>query len=155
MKGFKKRRYKSISEFIDDLKFILGNRKKIKSIHKGDIIDDDFRERLMMAITSVNGCRYCSFYHSKKALKSGISSEELSSLLDGTLEDSPDEEKIALLYAQNWAHNDGEADQDFKEKLVETYGNKKSEAINLAIRSIQFGNLLGNTFDYLLYRIKF
>ncbi len=88
-------------------------------------------------------------------MKSGIPSEELGSLLDGALEDSPDEEKIALHYAQHWTGNDSEADRNFKEKLVETYGKKKSEPIDFTIRSIEFGNLLVSTFDYFLYKITF
>lgn len=155
MDEFRKRKYESITEFIDDIKFLLKNHKKIKSVQNGKMISDDFRERLMMAVTAVNGCRYCSFFHSRLALKSGISSEELDFLLDGTLKDSPDNQKLALFYAQHWTENGGEADKDFEEKLVKMYGNRKAMAIKLALRSIYFGNLLGNTFDYILYKITF
>ena len=41
------------------------------------------------------------------------------------------------------------------QKLEETYGPEKSDAIHLMLRMIRLGNLLGNTFDYLLYRVSF
>ena len=34
----------------------------------------------MLAVTSVEGCRYCSYFHSKLALKGGISQEEKSKI---------------------------------------------------------------------------
>jgi len=155
MGKFSKRTYNSISEFINDIKFILKNRSKIKALDNGQLINKEFQERLMLAVTAVNGCRYCSYYHTKIALEVGISSQELAQLLDGSLMNSPEEEKIALLYAQHWAEQSGYPEQDFIKKLAKTYEKKQVDAINLAIRTINFGNLMGNTFDYFLYKISF
>ena len=155
MKKFKKRIYKNIAEFFNDLKYMSKNLKKIKLIQQGEIINDNFRQRLMMVVTVVNDCRYCTYYHSRMALESGITSDELDSLLSGTVENSPVEEKIALLYAQHWADNNGNPDTDFNNKLIETYGREKAEIINITLRIIRFGNLAGNTLDFFLYKITF
>mgnify|MGYP006279585137 CR=1 FL=1 len=155
MKKFNKRTYNNISEFIDDIKFFIKNRDKIKKLHKEQLLNKDFQERLMVAVTGVNDCRYCTYYHTRLALETGITSEEIDNLLEGTFEDSPDNEKIALLYAQHWADQNGSPDMDYKEELIECYGLEKSQLINLTIRTINFGNLMGNTLDYFLYKLTF
>ncbi len=155
MEKFKKRIFKSIGEFFEELKFIIKNRDQIKKLETGEIIDSEFRQRLMMAVTEVNGCRYCSYYHSKLALKAGISQEELDSLLAGELKDCPEEELLALVYAQHWTEKRGQPDQEMTDKIKNQYGEQKSEIIKLAVRMINFGNLSGNSFDYLLYKLSF
>src|SRR6056297_1801030 len=98
MEKFKKRTYRSWSEFINDIKFLFKNRKTIKGINNGKLINKTFQERLMLAVTGVNNCRYCTYYHSRLALESGISSDELGEILEGTVEKAPENEQLALLY---------------------------------------------------------
>jgi AhpD family alkylhydroperoxidase len=155
MKKFTKRTFTSFSEFIREFKFILKNRARIGQLEKGKLISNQFRQRIMMAVTEVNGCRYCSYYHSKLALKAGISNEELDSLLTGKIKNCPEEEKIALIYAQHWAEKQGKPEPEWEQKLKSEYEAEKAEIINLAIRMINFGNLSGNTFDYLLFKFSF
>mgnify|MGYP000400188551 CR=1 FL=1 len=155
MENFKKRTFTGFGEFFEELKFIIKNRDQIKKLVAGDIIDAEFRQRLMIAVTEVNGCRYCSYYHSKLALKAGISQEELDSLLAGELNDCPEEEVLALVYAQHWTEKRGQPAQEIIDKIKNKYGTDKFETIKLAIRMINFGNLSGNSFDYLLYKLSF
>ena len=109
----------------------------------------------MLAVTSVEGCRYCSYFHSKLALKGGITQGEIGKLLSGEVQDCPEEEHMAILYAQHWAESNACPDPEAVEKLEEIYGSERAEAIHLMLRMIRLGNLLGNTWDYLLYRISF
>ncbi len=155
MEKFNKRTYSSFREVIGDIKFLIKNHGQIKDLNRGKLISKKMQERLMLAVTAVNGCRYCTYYHTKLALESGVTNQELDTLLNGSVESSPSEEKLALLYAQHWADQAGKPDQEFKEKINKTYGPQKAEVINLAIRTINFGNLMGNTFDYLLYKLSF
>ena len=155
MEKFKKRTFSGLKEFIEELKFIIKNRKQIKRLEEGELIEAKLRQRLMIAVTKVNGCRYCSYYHSKLALKAGISQEELDSLLAGELNDCPEEEVLALVYAQHWTEKRGQPAQEMIDKIKNKYGTDKFETINLAIRMINFGNLSGNSFDYLLYKLSF
>ncbi|SIR48026.1 carboxymuconolactone decarboxylase family protein [Halanaerobium kushneri] len=155
MEKFKKRKFNSFGEFIKELKFIIKNRDQIKKLDSGELLDAEFRQRLMMAVTEVNGCRYCSYYHSKLALKAGISQAELNSLLAGELEDCPKEETLALFYAQHWTEKKGQPEEEMMDKVKAEYGREKFETINLAVRMINFGNLSGNSFDYFLYKLSF
>ena len=40
-------------------------------------------------------------------------------------------------------------------QLLESYGKEKAQAIHLLLRMIRVGNLLGNSGDYLLFRLTF
>jgi hypothetical protein len=71
------------------------------------------------------------------------------------LEESPKEERLALLYAQHWAETGGHVDPVARERILEVYDQEAVEAIELALRTIQMGNLVGNTMDYALYRLSF
>lgn len=122
---------------------------------KSGIISHGFRERLMLAVTAVNGCKYCSYAHTKQALKTGMSQEEVELLLSGSITNCPEDEHIALIYAQYWAESNARPDSDAIDKLKEVYGEEKTQAIELILRMIRMGNLSGNTWDYFLYRISF
>jgi AhpD family alkylhydroperoxidase len=152
---FKKRTYKSLKDLIKDLCLPIKNRKRLREVRDKGLLSPAFQERLMLAVTSVEGCRYCSYFHSKLALKGGVSQEEIGKLLSGDFKDCPEEEALAVLYAQHWAESNACPDQEAVERLKETYGSEKAEAIHLMLRMIRLGNLLGNTWDYLLYRISF
>lgn len=109
----------------------------------------------MMAVTAVNQCRYCNYYHVKESLTAGLPEEEIRKLQDGIVDDAPAEELPALLYAQHWAETDANPDPDARQKLVEVYGPERAEAIETVLRMIRMGNLWGNTADYLLYKLSF
>jgi AhpD family alkylhydroperoxidase len=155
VKRFNRRTYPSVLAFITDLKAIMAQRDQMGPLMRGELIDAAFRERLMLAVTAVNGCSYCSYAHARQALAQGIDSSELEGLLDGVVENSPREEVPALLYAQHWAETGGKIDPAARERIIETYDEGTVSAIELALRTIQMGNLLGNTMDYLLYRLSF
>lgn len=109
----------------------------------------------MLAVTAVDGCRYCSYFHAKQALKNGITATEISQLLSGDVDNCPVDEAVAIIYAQHWAESDAHPDPEAVRKLQQTYGVEKTEAIHLILQMIRLGNLLGNSWDYLLYRISF
>jgi AhpD family alkylhydroperoxidase len=112
-----------------------------------------FRERLMMVVTEVNGCRYCSSFHSAQSLKAGVSNDELRALLAGQIPaDSPEEEIPALAYARHWAESNARPDPEAVRLLEETYCGEKADMIHIILRMIRAGNLMGNTWDYFLAR---
>ena len=155
MKNFERRTYHSLSELLADFRAIFSQRKQIRSLMRGDRVAPSFRERLMLVVTAVNRCRYCSYAHARNALSTGISESEIKALASGMFADSPPEEVPALLYAQHWAERNGEPEAPVREQVVERYGEQVVGRIELALRLIRAGNLSGNTFDYFLYRVSF
>ena len=69
--------------------------------------------------------------------------------------DTPKDEIPALLFAQYWAEADAKPNPEIQQKFADTYGTRKSEAIAVILRMIRVGNLSGNLWDYILYRVSF
>lgn len=149
---FQKRIY-SPKLFFTDLKVLLQNRRAVKQAMSVTILERDLVEKIMLAVTSVNRCRYCSAFHSKLARKQGICVDEIDRILVGDLSASREDEHAALFFAEQWALAGGEPDQCEREKLVHAYGEEKALAITLACHMIRMGNLSGNTLDFIIYNL--
>jgi AhpD family alkylhydroperoxidase len=113
-----------------------------------------FAEKIMLAVTQVNGCRYCSYAHTRMALQAGVSEPELRDLLRGEFSHIPEHELIAVLFAQHYAEQGDRYEAAAWQRLQETYGREAACDILTHIRVITFANLYGNTFDALLERLK-
>ncbi len=151
---FTRRHYRHARSFFNDFRHIFRQRAFIRKTMR-ELIPYDFRERLMMVVTEVNGCRYCRDFHLKESLKSGVSEDELAELLEGRIpKDTPPEEYLALAYAQNWAENNATPDPEIWENLVSNYGQEKAEAIQLVLQMIWMGNLSGNLADFIIYNLS-
>jgi AhpD family alkylhydroperoxidase len=156
LKPFARRIYHSPAELAQDMWVLFKGRAILNRVRQDDLISVAFQERLMLVVTEVNGCRYCSYHHAKQALKAGISPEELDQLLSGHFsEDCPADELKALLYAQHWAEQNAQPEPQLAAQLAKEYGQDKAAAINLLLRMIRVGNLLGNTGDYIIYQFSF
>ena len=141
-------------ELICDLRAVAVRWQLILPVMRGRLIDPAFRERLMLAVTAVNTCRYCSYIHTRQALVEGVTPEELASLAQGELA-GPQHELPALLYAQHWAESQGKPDPAAYARIVAQYGQELTAGIELTLRLIRLGNLTGNTFDWLLSHLTF
>jgi uncharacterized protein len=150
--GFHKRTYASLGDALADVRYIMQNRVSMRAALF--LLDEAFRERLMLAVTQVNACRYCAEFHARHALKTGLSSDEVQQLLAGDVGPCPPEQLTAILYARHWAETAGQPDPAVCQTLVETYGVARSAAIEMVLRMINAGNLCGNTFDFVLFRLS-
>lgn len=152
---FRKRHYHSVRQLWSDVNYLLSRRTLIKQAMGKEMISVAFRERLMNVVTEVNDCRYCRSFHHQQALASGIDPQELRALRDGMVpEQAPEDEIPALLYARHWAEADGVVDEEDRQVLLARYREPMVEALHVILMMIRTGNLLGNTFDYWLYRIS-
>jgi AhpD family alkylhydroperoxidase len=156
VRAFRRRTYSGPVDFLRDVRFLVGSRSLVKATLRSGAISFGFRERLMMVVTEVNGCRYCSWYHSALSIKAGLSEDELRVLLAGQIPDgAPAEEIPALAYARHWAQTNAKPDPQAARALADTYSNERAAMINVILRMIRAGNLMGNTLDWLLYRVSF
>ncbi|MBN2205580.1 MAG: carboxymuconolactone decarboxylase family protein [Thermoleophilia bacterium] len=136
------------------MRVIWRERRGARALMRDEVIDAQFRERLMLAVTEVNGCRYCSYAHARAALKAGLTEEDIAAVARGEAAGSPPDQAVALVYARHWAEADAKPDPEARQRVLETYGETKTGAIELTLRMIRIGNLMGNTSDYLLYRVS-
>ena len=62
------------------------------------------QEQVMLAVTSVNDCRYCDWVHTGLALEEGVNIEELAGLLNHDAPQPLDRMPLGHLIAHNRAH---------------------------------------------------
>ena len=117
------------------------------------LVSKNFRSNIMLAVTEVNGCVYCSYFHSKIALESGTTPEEMEGLLSGELSKAKKEEYKALLFAQHYADVNGEYDKSTYQELERVYGGKLAKGILANIRLIMMGNAYGIAANCLKLRL--
>ena len=132
----------------------IDSKKHFDRAAKEKLVSPHLQERLMLAVTEVNGCPICSYTHAKWALESGMKKEEVDNLLSGDLKDTPEDELSAVLFAQHYADTRGEADKNTWDLLIEEYGEVKATGILAAIKMIMAGNALGIAYSSFTDRLK-
>lgn len=138
-----------------DIGFLLLNSPKIIEVIRDKKITRVFIEKIMTVTTAVNGCVYCTWFHAKQAIESGISEEEVRNMLNLQFQaDATEFETMALLYAQHFAETNRNPDPAMTKNLFDYYGEKTANQITLFIRMIFFGNLYGNTWEAVLSRFR-
>lgn len=118
------------------------------------VLDTDFVERIMLAVTEVNGCAICSYAHTKMALEAGMSNEEIQKMLSGVITDVPDNQVQGIMFAQHYADSRGNPSKEAWDRIIKIYHQEKSLGILGAIRIIMMGNALGIPWSSFLGRIK-
>ena len=141
--------------FFKDVGFLIRKLPRIIKVLRKKQISKDFIEKIMVVVTAINGCTYCTWFHAKQAASSGISEEEVKNMLNLQFKaDASDFEVSALLYAQHYAETNRKPDDEMTAQFLDYYGEKTAEDIVLFIRMIYFGNLFGNTCDAVISRFK-
>lgn len=117
-------------------------------------IDQQLVERIMLAVTEVNGCEICSYAHTKMALEAGLSDLEIQHMLAGISDDIPAEDIQAIMFAQHYADSRGDPSRKSWERVIETYGLLKAKGILGATRIIMMGNVYGIPWSSFFGRLK-
>ncbi len=121
---------------------------------KARSLSGSFRERIMLAVTEVNGCALCSYAHARMALEEGIPEEEINALLSASSEHVPLEERKAVFYAQHYADTLGKPDSAAYQTILDEYGPQKTRVIIASIRTIMYGNVCGLPASAFLSRLR-
>lgn len=125
----------------------------LKTSKKLKIMNKKFKERIMLAVTEVNGCAMCSYVHTKIALSSGMPRENIQALLQGDTSCVPVDEAVGVLFGQHFASSFENPDGEAVERLVSEYGYQKAELIVAACDMITMTNGMGTSMDYLGQRL--
>jgi AhpD family alkylhydroperoxidase len=111
--------------------------------NKAHTLDLGFVERIMLAVTEVNGCAVCSYAHTQMALNQGMSNEEIFSMLSGDKKYIKPEESKAIFFAQHYAESGGLPEKQSFNAIELEYGKKKAAIILASIQLITAGNAYG------------
>jgi AhpD family alkylhydroperoxidase len=153
MSAFDKRTY-DVQSFREAILDVFDHIDDLRGAARGGLIDKAFSERIMLAVTQVNGCRYCSYAHARMALRAGLAEDEIRDMLAGEFTSVPEGQLTALAFAQHYAESGGVPDPEARRRVIDEYGSDGTRHIEAYIRMITVGNLLGNTFDALLARFR-
>jgi AhpD family alkylhydroperoxidase len=133
---------------------LLAHAPELLSALLGRRLNRSFAEKIMLAVTQVNDCRYCAHVHIHTARRAGVGKLEVESLLSGRSEDFPEEEEVALDFARHYARTGGQPGPEAWRALRGYYGAPVARDILSYIRLIYFANLSGNAVDAFLSRLK-
>ncbi len=115
--SFNKRTF-TLPHFARAVRDIFSHLDELRGAARGGRIDHAFAEKIMLAVTQVNGCRWCSYGHSKAALAAGVSPAELQALLQqADLSGFPEREAVALTFAQHYAESADQPDPAAVQRL--------------------------------------
>ena len=111
------------------------------------------REKLFLAVSSINDCRYCKWGHTHWAMAQGVPLEEVNQILGHQAESlvaKNPAEAAAILFAQHYAEQLDQFDPESMENLRKYYSDAEVAEILAYVRFITLTNLTGNTVDAFL-----
>ena len=104
------------------------------------------REKIMLGVTSINDCGYCSWGHTHWALAHGVTLEEVNQILGLQTESmaakSP-ADAAAILFAQHYAEHRDQFDPEAIENLRKYHDDAQVAEILAYVRTITLGSLPG------------
>ena len=117
--------------------------------------DPAFREEIMVAIATLNACKYCNYAHHDFALQAGVSKEDLAQL-EGISPESFDEKKfLAITYARELANrNFSGVTPELVKQLKENYSVQERGDIQTTARIIMLFSMICNTSDAFVSRLR-
>lgn len=148
-----RKRFHTPRTFFHDLWNILVSMPGFLDTLRSGRVSRSFAEKIMIAVTRVNSCRYCAYFHVRMALREGVSPDEIAKLLALEVGGLPEDEAVALAFAQHWAETAGHPNPGAEHRFCEYYGPQVSADIYNWMRMISFGNLAGNNVDAFLSRL--
>jgi len=149
----KRKKYNAFEGFINLFK-AFRTMKYLKKAEKNGILDKPFQERLMLAVTEVNGCAMCSYAHTQMALEAGLDSESIKNLLSGTFDGIPESQLPSVLFAQHYAETRGKPTKATWEQIVKDYSLPTALGILGAVRMIMVGNTYGVPLGSFIHRFS-
>ncbi len=149
-----KARIFTVPQFYHVIRLAMRSMPVMRKAEKSGLISKEFITRIMLVVTEVNGCAVCNYYHAKHALESGMSEEEITSMVNLEEGAAAEEEAVALLFAQHYADTFGNYEAEVWDRVLSRYGEGTAAAILAAIRVIMFGNINGIAFIALMNRLK-
>ena len=111
------------------------------------------REKIMLEVTAINGCRYCEWGHTHLAVAHGVPLEEINQIFGyqhESLRAKDMAEAAAILFAQHYAESLDQIDPGSLANLRTYYSDAQVGEIIAYVRAITLGNLTGNTLDSFL-----
>ena len=144
----------SPGEALRDLVGVLQRAKPLTDVYARGRLDDALRERVMVAVSRVNACRGCTFVHTRWALRSGVTSDELDAIGLADLGRLDRRSRAAVVYATALAEARFRTfpPPDVTAAVAAELTPAEIEAVVAVARSMALANLTASTAEALLGR---
>jgi AhpD family alkylhydroperoxidase len=139
------RHFRSLKDFFTAAGKLASGTKFLRKAGNDDKLSAALAEKIMLAVTSVNECAYCSYLHTQTALRAGVDGGEIREILSGVFDNGTAEETTLLLYARHWADTRGNPSAEAGKKLLDLVGPGKAGQVEAYLRIIYMGNMCSNT----------
>ena len=144
----------SVLELYRSFVFVPSVIAKVMGNRKSKLVDDRFKERLLLTATGVNGSAACASLHTKISLKKGMSKEEIDSFLNGGTDFIKPEEANAIIFTKHFTDSRGYPQKNSYNEIVKEYGAPKARVILAICQGILAGNIFGIPFSAFLARLQ-
>lgn len=152
--AFRKRTY-TAKQFARDGAALAGNAPTLAQVYLLRGLAPRLRERVWLAVSGVNHCRYCLFVHGAWARRNGVGDREVDALEHGRPDPDAQGDEAAVTYMQAWAERDFRgAPTEVTAWFEDVYSQPVREKLVAVARMANFANRTGNTFDALLARVQ-
>ena len=145
----------TMKEHIGIMKHAAKSLGLLMYVKKHKLFNKQFKERIMLAVTEVNGCELCSYVHTKISLSSGMNSNEIKEILNGIKDDVPEDELVAVLFAEYYATSHEKPEKEMVNRLINEYGREKAKIICAILGMITLTNSMGISLGLFKDRLMF
>ena len=148
------KRHFTFKGFILLTRTILSNLRSIFNTLKSKRISRKFKEKILLTITAVNKCRYCTMVQTRISQKMGLSRDDIKKIFSFSFNELEEDEINAIIFAQHYAENNQKPSKKAVKDLLSSYDIEKVRDILNYIILITYGNLMGNTIESFESRLK-
>jgi len=148
------KRFFTIKESYRILFDAMRTMKYMSRAKRKEELSTELIEKVMLTVTEINGCEVCSVFHNRVAEKEGIKEEDIQMLFVANVEEIPQDEAPAILFARGYATSSGKPSENSWKSLIQSYGESKAKGILGTVRTIMMGNSFGIAWGALTNRIK-
>ena len=150
------RLFASPSEAARDLTAVAWRARPLAAVYAGGRLDEALRERVMVAVSRVNACRGCTFVHTRWALRTGVTDDELDAIGLNDLSSLDQRSRAAVVYATALAESRFRSSPppDVVAAAAAELTPAEIEAVEAVARMMALANLTASTAEALLGRLR-
>lgn len=152
--GFRKRTISTV-QFVSSLSALAPQWSNVYRIWMKRDMDPALREELMLTVSELNQCKYCTWAHHEWANLEGVSDAELASLENLNAQEFDRRKWLAISYVRALVSaNFGPVDAKLQKEVDATYSPQDIQNIQVVTKVMDLGNRTGNTWDALVSRMQ-
>lgn len=141
--GSARRTYGGLREWAGDGWIVLRCARRLRAIYAHELIDAALREQIMLAVSRVNACRWCVYFHETQAARQGVGEARPADV--GAVAGARLYTAVAYAVARAEAGRGREPDPVVDRAFRERFDARERSDVEAVISLITFANLTANS----------